>query len=216
MCFGLLESRECGLRPLWLEAQCLFGADENPICYERDGSGNFDDKRLQVLYEYIVGTKIKEYIREFQVRLPNKKVVLLTVLLVSDITDRAETLLFDWVDYEVAGNLDNLAETIRVRESFEAARDNLTGTSKKEEVQQILGCSPRQANRVLMALRGGEPLRVPLRDQILALLASGEKKTAEFIANIEGHPKSIINELTRLVNKGEIIRVRWGLYAEKD
>ena len=214
--FWIVGIPECGLRPLWLQAQCFFGADENPIGYERDDSGNFKDKRLQVLYEYMVAANIIEHTQQFQIHLPNKKVVILTALPVSGITDRPETLLFDWVDYEIAGSLDNLAETIRTRESFEADRDNLTGTSKKEEVQRILGCSSRQANRVLMELRGGEPLRVPLRDQILAVLASGEKKTAELIEHVDGHPKSIINELMRLVKKGEIIRVRWGVYAQKD
>ena len=204
---------ECGLRSLWLQAQCLFGADETPISYERDGSGYFEDKRLQTLYEHTVATAITEYIQKFQIHLPNKKVVLLTALPVPGITDRSETLLFDWVDYEIAGNLDNLAETLRIRRCFEADRDDLTATSNKKEVQRILGCSSRHANRVLMELRGGELLRVPMREQILEALADGEKKTAELAEQIEGHPKAVINELTRLVKRGEILRVRWGVYV---
>ena len=206
---------ESGLRPLWLEAQCLFGADEKPICYERDNSGKFEDKRLQAFYEHIAAITILEYIQQFQIHLPNKKIVILTALPVPGITDRPETLLFDWVDYEVAGNLDNLAETIRTRESFEAERDSLTGASKRADVERILGCSSRQANRVLMELRDGAPLRVPLRAQILALLVDGEKKTSELIERVDGHPKSIINELMRLVKKEEIVRVRRGVYTKK-
>ena len=204
---------ECGLRSLWLQAQQFFGTDETPICYERDDSGRFEDKRLQALYEYMVATKITEYIQRFQIHLPNKKVVLLTALPVPGVTDRPETLLFDWVDYEIAGNLENLAETIRTRKCFEADRDDLTAASNKEEVQRILGCSSRHANRVLMALRGGEPLRIPMRDQILEALSDGEKQTAELTEQIDGHPKSVINELVRLVKKDEIIRVRWGVYT---
>ena len=64
-----------------------------------------------------------------------------------------------------------------------------------------------------MELRGGEPLRVPMRDQILDALADGEKKTAELVEQIDGHPKAVINELTRLVKKSEIVRVRWGVYV---
>ena len=62
-------------------------------------------------------------------------------------------------------------------------------------------------------IRGGAPLRIPFRVQILTLLADGEKRTAELVASIEGHPKAVKNELKRLVDAGEIVRVRWGLYA---
>lgn len=207
---------EGGLRSLWLQAQRFFGADEAPICYEHDDSGYFKDERLQALYEHIVATKISKYFQEFQMHLRNKKVILLTALPVPGITDRSETLLFDWVDYEIAGNLGNLAETIRTRESFEAQRDELTATSNRADVERILGCSSRQANRMLMKLRGGTPLRVPIRDQILALLADDERKTAELVEHIDGHPKSVVNELGRLVEAGEIVRVRWGVYAQKN
>lgn len=204
---------ECGLRMLWLQAQQFFGTDTTPICYERCDSGYFEDKRLQALYEYKVATSITKYIQKFQIHLPNKKVVLLTALPVLGVTERPETLLFDWADYEIAGNLENLAETIRIRKCFEADRNDLTATSNKEEVQRILGCSSRHANRLLMELRGGEPLRIPIRDQILDALADGEKRTAELTEQIDGHPKSVINELTRLVKRGEIVRVRWSVYT---
>ena len=129
------------------------------------------------------------------------------------ITDRPETLLFDWEDFEVAGGLDKLSEVIAIRERFETERDNLTGKSSRETVEYILGCSSRQANRVLRKLRGGKPLRIPFREQILSLLADGEKRTAELIEAIEGHPKAVKNELGRLVEVGEIAKVRWGVYS---
>ena len=42
----------------------------------------------------------------------HKKVVLLTGIRLPNITDRPETLLFDWEDLQVAGGLDKLAEVI--------------------------------------------------------------------------------------------------------
>ena len=129
------------------------------------------------------------------------------------IIDKPETLLFDWEDFEVAGGLDKLPEMIAIRERFETERDNLTVESSREKVEHILGCSSRQANRVLQKLRGGKPLRIPFRDQILSLLADGEKRTAELIEAIEGHPKAIKNELSHLVDTGEITRVQWGIYT---
>ena len=144
-------------------------------------------------------------------RFGGKKVVLISSLEIPDITDRPETLLFDWEDFEIAGGLDKLAETIAIRERFEAERDNLTTESSRKEVERVLGCSSRQANRVLNKLRGGT--RVTFREQILSLLADGEKKAAEMIAAIEGNPKAIHHELVRLVKLGEIVKVRWGVYA---
>ena len=64
-----------------------------------------------------------------------------------------------------------------------------------------------------MKFRGGKRLRVPFRDQIFSMLTNGEKKTAELIDAIEGHPGSIKNELKRLVDAGEIIKVQRSMYA---
>ena len=138
--------------------------------------------------------------------------MLITGLRVPEITDRPETLLFDWQDLEVAGGLDRLSEAIATRQRFERERDNLTAESSRKEVETVLGCSPRQASRVLQRLRGRKIVRVPLREQILALLADGEKKTPEITAAIQGHPKAINTKLTRLVNDGEIVKVRRGVY----
>ena len=110
-----------------------------------------------------------------------------------NITDRPETLLFDWEDFLVAGGLDKLAEGIAIRQQFETERDNLTANTSREEVERVLGCSSRQANRVLKKLRGGKALRVPLREQILDALADGEMKTAEIVAAVDGYPTTIRN-----------------------
>ena len=127
--------------------------------------------------------------------------------------DRPETLLFDWEDFEVAGGLDKLAETIAIRERFEAERDSLTAESGRAEVERVLGCSSRQANRVLYKLRGGYLREATFREQILALLADGEKKASEMIAVIEGNPAAVYHELTRLVKREEIVKVRRGVYS---
>ena len=130
-----------------------------------------------------------------------------------DITHRPETLLFDWADFEVAGGLDKLAEVITTRQRFETESVELTAETSRIEVERILGCSSRQANRVLNKLRGGNIPRAPFREQILAMLADGEKKTAEFVAATNGNPQAIGNELKNLVDAGEIVRVQRGVYA---
>ena len=202
---------------IWRRAQILFGNNEKPLRYERETEPfRYKDERVQSVYEqHVVGLLTKIVGRAGLNRLPDKKVVLISSFPVPDITDRPETLLFDWEDFEVAGELDKLPEVIATRKRFETERETLAAESSREEVQRVLGYSERQTTRVLQRLRGGKNLRVPFREQILSLLADGEKKTAELVSVIDGHPKAINNELTRLVKTGEIVKVRHGVYALK-
>lgn len=203
----------------WKQAQILFGDDEAPLSYEEEiltgATYRYKDERLQGVYEQVMaGRLIRIILRTGLDRWTDKQVVLISSLALPNITDRPETLLFDWEDFEVAGGLDKLPEAIAIRERFEAERDNLTAASGREEIERVLGCSSRQANRFLRKLRGGKPLRVPFREQILTALASdGEKSASELVEVIDGHPKAVRNELSRLVEIGEIVRVRWGVYT---
>ena len=194
-------------------AQMLFGNDEEPLSYEMEPEPyRYKDERVQTVYEIAVCRIFREIIEWAQLdQLAHKKVMLITGVRIPEITDRPETLLFDWEDFDIAGGLDQLAEVIAIRQRFETERDNLTAKSSSKEVKRVLGCSQRQANRVLQRMRGWKA-RVTFREQILTLLADGEKKTREFAAAIEGHPKSINTELTRLVEAGEVIKVKWGVY----
>ena len=66
---------------------------------------------------------------------------------------------------------------------------------------------------MLRKFRGGKLLRVPFKEQIFSLLAEGEKKTAELMETVEGHPTSVKNELKRLVDSGEVVKVHRGVYS---
>ena len=209
---------QMGARALLNRTQILFGNDSEPLSYEMEpGLYRYKDERVQSVYEKDTTRIFTEIIKLAQLdRLAHKKVMLITGLRIPEITDRPETLLFDWEDFDVAGGLDNLSEVIATRQRFETERDNLTSESSRKEVERVLGCSTRQANRILVKMRGGKIVRVTFREQILALLADGEKKTPEFVAAIQGHPKAINTELTRLVNRGEIVKVRRGVYRLPD
>ena len=200
---------------IWRRSQLLFGNDDIPLSYKKeDDLDVYSDARVQSVYEQHIVNHLTEIIGHAGLKLgADRKVVLITSFPLPGITDRPETLLFDWADFEIAGNLDTLPEVIATRERFEAERTALTADSSREEVERVLGCSSRQANRILKKFRGGRPLRVPFRDQILSQLSDGEKKTAALVAAIQGHPKAINNELTRLVEAGEIVKVRRGVYA---
>ena len=200
---------------IWRRTQMLFGNDEKPLCYETEMEPRrYKDERVQSVYERNVINTLKGFIGRMGLnRLPNKKVVLVTSMELPDVTDRPETLLFDWEDFEVAGGLDKLPEVIATRQRYEMERDNLTEKSNRKEVERVLGCSARQANRVLQKIRGGNIPRVLFRDQIYSLLSTGEKTTGELVASIKGHPTSVRNELKRLIDAGEIVKVRWGVYS---
>ena len=200
---------------IWHQAQLIFGNDEEPLCYDADTEfQHYKDERVQRIYTQIVAGLITDTIGRVGLnRWDNKKVVLISSLDIPDITDRPETLLFDWEDFEIAGGLDTLTETIATRERFEAERDKLTAKSSRAEIERVLGCSSRQANRILYKLRGGSLREVTFREQILSLLADGEKKSSEMVAVIEGNPTAVYHELRRLVKIGEIVKVRRGVYT---
>ena len=200
---------------IWKRAQILFGNDEKPISYDGEiETGTYKDPRLHSIYEEEAVYTLTEVIVQAELdRLTDRRIVLITGVPLPNITDRPETSIFDWEDFEIAGGLDKLPEAIAIRERFEQERENLTAETSREEVQRILGCSERQANRVLQRLRGGNIQRIPFREQILSLLTDGEKKTAELTSAIEGHPEAVQHELTRLVGTGEIVRVRRGVYV---
>jgi hypothetical protein len=202
---------------MWRRAQILFGNHEQPLSYEtQKGSNAYTDPRIQSVYEQRATSLLTEIFEAVKFNDKTaKKVVLLTGMRLPNITDRPETLLFDWEDFLVAGGLDKLAEVIAIRQQFEMERENLTADTSREEVERVLGCSSRQANRALKKLRGGKALRVPLREQILDALADGEMKTAELVEAIDGYPTTIKNKLRQLVDAGEIVKVKRAVYARK-
>ncbi len=202
----------------WRRSQILFGTDEEPLCYESDPEfQHYKDERLQQIYAQTVAELITEILGHAGLnRWSGKKVVLMSSLEISDITDRSETLLFDWEDFEVAGGLDKLAETISIRQRLEAERDQITVDTSRQEIERILGCSARQANRTLNKLRGGNIRRVTFREQILELLADGEKQAADVVTAVDGNSTAIYHELRRLAKIGEIQKVKRGVYALPD
>ena len=203
---------------IWRRAQMLFGNDEKPLYYdEKLDPHHYEDKRIQDVYQQSITGSLTQILGAAGLsRWTDKRVVLLTSLPLPNITDRPETLLFDWEDFEIAGGLDKLPEVIATRERFEADYANLTGDSSRKEVERLLGCSPRTANRVLQKIRGGNAQRISIREQILFLLTTGEKNTSLFVEAIDSSAQTISNELKKLLDAGEIVRVRRGVYKLPD
>ena len=114
--------------------QTFFGNDEEPLFYEMEPeSYRYKDARVQSFHEKVLTPTFTEIMELVQLnRSANKKVMLITGFRIPEITDRPETLLFDWKDFDVAGGLDKLAEVIATRQRFETERDNLTAESAEK------------------------------------------------------------------------------------
>ena len=200
---------------IWEQAKVLYGNRTEPLNYNLTVNPyQFEDKRIQELYEQNAIGALTQIIRIAGFNdASDKTLILNTALWIPSVTDAPETVLFDWEDYEVAGGLDELLETIRIREAYEAEYANMDASWSRERVEYLLGISKSQANRILMRLRGSKLERTPFHVQIFDLLSDGEKTTSEILESIEGNPGSIKNELTHLVETGEIVRIRRGVYA---
>ena len=200
---------------IWEQAKILFGNQEEPLNYNLTMNPyQFEDERIQELYEQNAIGALTQIVRIAGFNAASDKTLILnTALRIPSVTDAPETQLFDWEDFEIAGGLDELSKTIRIREEYEAEYANMDASWSRKRVEYLLGVSKAQANRILMRLRGGKLERIPFHVQIFKLLSDGEKTTPEILEAIQGNPGSIKNELTRLVETGEILRVRRGVYA---
>ena len=200
---------------VWEQAKILFGNQAEPLNYNLTMNPyQFEDERIQELYEQNAIGALTQMIgiAGFS-EASGKTLVLNTALRIPSVTDAPETELFDWEDFEIAGGLDKLSETIRIREGYEAEYASMDASWNRKRVEYLLGVSKAQANRILMRLRGGKLERTPFHVQIFDMLSDGEKTTSELLEAIQGNPGSIKNELTHLVETGEIVRVRRGVYA---
>ena len=200
---------------IWEQAKILFGNQAEPLNYNLTMNPyQFEDERIQALYEQNAIGALAQIVRVVGFdKASDRTLVLNTTLPIPSITDAPETQLFDWEDFEIAGGLDELPKTIRIRKEHEAEYANMDASWERKRVEYLLGVSKAQANRVLMRLRGGKLDRVPFHAQISDLLSNGEKTTSEILESIQGNPGSIKNELTHLVEKGEIVRIRRGVYT---
>ena len=200
---------------IWEQAKILFGNQVEPLNYNlMMNPYQFEDERIQNLYEQNAIGALTQIIRiaGFN-KASDKTLILNTNLRIPSVTDAPETELFDWEDFEIAGGLDELSETIRIREAYETEYANMDASWDRKRVEYLLGVSKAQANRILMRLRGGKLERIPFHVQIFELLSDGEKTTSEILEAIDGNPGSIKNELTHLVETGEIVRIQRGVYA---
>ena len=198
---------------IWKHARIVYSDDVEPLDYNVSlNPYTFKDERLQRFADQYSVQGLMGMLSYAGLTGSNKTIVLNTALRVPGITDAPETTLFDWEDFELAGGLDRLSETIAQREAYEVEYAEMDASWTRERVEFLLGVSASQANRILKRLRGGRRARVLLEVQILNLLTDGEKTTAALVDAVQGDPGAVRNALTKLVKQSDIVRVQRGVY----
>ena len=106
---------------IWKHAKILFGNAAEPLDYSVSMNPYvFKDERVQQLAEEYSLNALIGMLSYAGLQDSGKTIVLKTALRAPGLTDAPETILFDWEDFEIAGGLDKLPETIARREAFEA------------------------------------------------------------------------------------------------
>ena len=121
----------------------LFGSDETPLQRDADGNlerneeGTYADERVRLCYEALVIGEIRQVIGRARLNLYPNQVFLWTSRFVDGYTNRADTVLFDEIDWRNAGNtVAKLREAVKTRETAEQNGDvkalvEATGVSER-------------------------------------------------------------------------------------
>ncbi|MEH0007937.1 MAG: helix-turn-helix domain-containing protein [Flavobacteriales bacterium] len=121
-----------------LKAKMLFGNDTEPLCYERDAEGQYQDERLQQCYADGVKAELQQAIGRGRLVSKPIKVIVWCSHSLPGITDREQTLLFDEVDWQQAqGDIEKLQEIIALRDDGDVqALAEATGQSERTAYRQ--------------------------------------------------------------------------------
>ena len=132
----------------------VFGNDPIPLLRDADGhlqrneDGTFADERVQWVADSLVIAELLQAIGRARLNLYPNHVILWTSLFIDSVTNRAETVLFDEVDWQNAeNNLDRLAEVVAERERTEQETAQAIDTGDVKAVQESAGVSNRTAER---------------------------------------------------------------------
>ena len=138
----VLFSPELPLSAVEFKAKMLFGDDAEPLCYDRDESGQYIDTRLQQCYDDGVISELQQAIGRGRLVSSQVTIVVWCSHHLPGITDRQQTHLFDENDWQQAeGDLEKLQAVIAEREAAEKNGDvqayaDATGGSERTAYRQ--------------------------------------------------------------------------------
>ena len=221
-------------------AKMMFGATElgaTPLDTKRlendaqpDGCP-YSDSRMQRAWRLLVVESLLQAIGRGRLNLKPRCVVALTAVRLPNLTDRNETVLFDLEDWEIAGSLDRLPQTVAERE--ERADDYRKRIENNESVYMIAkdeGIQWQTVNRIVTPPRGRQLNNVlvnrdsrvtigakltKLQTDILSCfetMPEKELKTGDIVKTVgRARPKVTLN-LSKLVDRFYLERVKRGWY----
>ena len=106
-------------------ARIIYGTDEKPMYPQRSDDRMFFDDRVQSVYESLVVAKLQQAVGRLRLNLHPKRVFIFSNVFIPSVSDRKETVAFDFEDCEVSSSIDDLDEVILVREEAEKNSDSI-------------------------------------------------------------------------------------------
>ena len=124
--YWIIGSPEVGPEVIKHTAKLLFGNKEEPLNFERDDDKVFIDPDIQSVYEACVVALLQQAVGRARLnRIANNRVFIFSGVYIPTVTDRDETLLFDFPDCEIARSSNELEHWIRVREREEESNADM-------------------------------------------------------------------------------------------
>ena len=221
-------------------AKMLFGATERgatPLDTTRlkfgvrhDGCP-YVDSRMQSAWRLLVVESLLQAIGRGRLNLKPRCVVALTAVRLPNLTDRKETVLFDLVDWEIAGRLDRLPQTVVEREKkADDYRKRLESGETVYAIAKDEGIQWQTVKRIVTPYRGDQVDNIlvkrdsrvtigakltKLQKEILSCFetASGNELKTGDVVKIVGRARSkVTSNLSKLVDRFYLERVKHGWY----
>ena len=221
-----------------VRAKMMFGATElgtTPLDTTRlkintqsDGCP-YIDSRMQRAWRLLVVESLLQAIGRGRLNLKPRCVVALTAVRLPNLTDRKETVLFDLVDWEIAGSLDRLPQAVAEREKkitsfkerFESG-DSVNAIAKAEGIQwQTVNkiVTPPRERQVQIVLASREK-RVTIGAKLTKLHklilscfeTEPELKTGDIVKTVGRARQKVTSGISELVDRFYLERIKHGCY----
>ena len=225
-----------------LTAKRLFGATEEgkqPIDTSRTATDDFNDgcpyvdPRMQTAWRLEVIECLQQVIGRARLNLYPRCVVVLTAVRLPYLTDRESSVLFDVVDWKIAGDLDTLPEVVSAHEqeitqihylkrnkvsiSRIAEQMGLQRRRVSELVTHIALCRYNYIKLEERAIWVTSQIPESLQQEICTCFEVDDKlRTAEIVEKVGKARQKVSAALTALARKGILTAIKKGQYRLSD
>ena len=219
-----------------LTAKRLFGGTEEgkkPIDTSRTGSNDFNDgcpyvdPRMQTAWRLEVVECLQQVIGRARLNLYPRCVVVLTAVRLPYLTNRESSVLFDVVDWKIAGDLDTLPDVVsaheqEITEIMYLRRNNISisriadqmGLQRRRVSELVTQTHPCRYNIIKLEERAiwvTSQIPKPRQQEICACFQEGDiLQTAEIHNMVGGARQKVSTALTVLSEEGVLEKVKRG------